>query len=80
MAILRNREVEIVDVALHIDPSTFIVRYKDGQTEYAKLHELAFTKAEYSLFVHDKLPTVKMVDEPEPKVEVKEEKKTSPRK
>lgn len=76
MAILRNREVEIVDTALNIDPSTFVVRGQDGQTEYAKLHELSFTEDEYSIFVHDKLPTVKMVEKPKP--ETKEEKKNVP--
>lgn len=63
MAILRNREVEILRTAIEIDGSTFQVRYPDGETELVKMNELEFTKSEYDQFVKQELPVVKMVDE-----------------
>lgn len=75
MALLRNREVTIERVASEIDESTFQVRYKDGESEYAKLHELEMTRREYEEFVHAKLPEVKIINEPEAKLELKAAKK-----
>lgn len=65
MALLRNREVKIESVAFEIDGSTFNVRYPDGQTEIAKMHELSFTRREYDEFVRGILPEVQIIDEPE---------------
>ena len=64
MAMLRNREVNVERVASEIDGSTFEVRYADGQNEFAKLHELEFTRREYEQFVRIQLPEVKIIDEP----------------
>lgn len=63
MALLRNREVQILRVATEVDGSTFQVRYPDGETELVKMHELEFTKAEYDQFVKPEIPVVKMIDE-----------------
>lgn len=65
MALLRNREVKIESVAFEIDGSTFHVRYLDGETEIAKMHELSFTRKEYEEFVKHHLPEVQIIDEPE---------------
>lgn len=64
MAMLRNREVKIDAVASEIDGSTFHVRYPEGETEIAKLHELSFTRSEYESFVRPLLPEVQIIDEP----------------
>lgn len=65
MALLRNREVRIESIASEIDGSTFLVRYSDGETEFAKMHELSFTRKEYNEFVKQTLPEVQIIDEPE---------------
>lgn len=69
MALLRNRPVKIERQANEIDGSTFEVRYEDGQNEYAKMHELEFTRAEYDMYIHTRLPEVKILEDikPEPK-------------
>lgn len=64
MALLRNREVEILSRADHIDNSTFLVRYPDYETEYAKMHELSFTQAEADTYVKPILPVVNILEEP----------------
>lgn len=76
MALLRNREVKIESIATEIDGSTFHVRYHDGETEIAKMHELSFTPSEYETFVKRSLPEVQIINEPksEPKSELKKEK------
>lgn len=63
MALLRNREVQILRVATEIDGSTFQVRYPDGETEIVKMHELIFTQAEYDQFVKPDLPSVQIMSE-----------------
>lgn len=63
MAMLRNREVRILRTADEIDGSTFQVRYPDGETELAKMHELEFTRDEYNTFVKPSVPEVKIIDE-----------------
>lgn len=63
MAILRNREVQIMRVADEIDGSTFVVRYPDAETEMAKMHELIFTQAEYDQFVKPDLPSVQIMSD-----------------
>lgn len=63
MAILRNREVQIMRVADEVDGSTFIVRYPDAETEMAKMHELIFTQAEYDQFVKPDLPSVQIMSD-----------------
>ena len=65
MAILRGREVRIESIAFEIDGSTFNVRYLDGETEIAKMHELSFTRKEYEEFVKPVIPDVSIIDEPE---------------
>ena len=72
MAMLRNKEVSILRVATDIDPSTFQVRYKDGETEYAKMHELHFTHDEAKIFVHPQMPQINYIEDAKPEpVEVK---------
>lgn len=63
MAILRNREVQIMRVADEVDGSTFVVRYPDAETEMAKMHELIFTQAEYDQFVKPDLPSVQIMSD-----------------
>lgn len=63
MAILRGREVSIVGVMEDIDFSTFRVRYPDGETEIAKLHELKFSQDEYKQHVESHLPVVSFIEE-----------------
>lgn len=65
MAILRGREVQIESIAYEIDGSTFNVRYLDGETDLAKMHELSFTRKEYEQFVKPVIPDVSIIDEPE---------------
>lgn len=69
MAMLRNREVRIERACTEIDGSTFEVRYADGQNEFAKMHELQFTRPEYEQFVSSQLPVVQILEDikPEPK-------------
>ena len=68
MALLCNREVQILRVATEVDGSTFVVRYPDAETEMAKMNELVFTPEEYDTFVKHQLPDVK-IQEPETKAE-----------
>lgn len=63
MALLRNREVQILRVATEVDGSTFVVRYPDAETEMAKMNELIFTPAEYDAFVRTQLPEVQVMDQ-----------------
>lgn len=63
MALLRNREVQILRTAVEIDESSFQVRYPDGETEIAKMHELIFTPEEYNTFVRQELPEVRVMDQ-----------------
>lgn len=65
MALLRNREVKIEGVAAEIDGSTFLVRYPDGETELAKMHELSFTQSEYDTFVKPQVPQVQIIADPD---------------
>lgn len=63
MAILRNREVQIMRVANEVDGSTFVVRYPDAETEMVKMHELIFTQDEYDQFVKPDLPSVQIMSQ-----------------
>lgn len=63
MALLRNRQVQIMRVANEVDGSTFQVRYPDGETEMAKMHELTFTQQEYDQFVKPDLPSVQIMSD-----------------
>lgn len=63
MALLRNREVQILRVANEVDGSTFVVRYPDNETEMAKMNELIFTPQEYDTFVKVSLPEVNVMDQ-----------------
>jgi hypothetical protein len=63
MALLRNREVQILRVATEVDGSTFVVRYPDGETEMAKMNELIFTPQEFEAFVRTDLPEVRVMDQ-----------------
>ena len=63
MALLRNREVQIMEVANHIDNSTFVVRDSKGETEYAKMDELEFTDEEYHRWVRSQIPHVRMASD-----------------
>lgn len=63
MALLRNREVKILRTVEEIDGSTFEVEYLDRETEYAKMHELQFTREEYERFVLPLIPEVKIIDD-----------------
>lgn len=63
MALLRNREVKVLRVAHEIDGSTFEVEYLDGENEFAKLHELSFTKDEYEQHARPHLPEVKILED-----------------
>lgn len=63
MALLRNREVQILRVANEVDGSTFVIRYPDGETEMAKMNELIFTPQEYDAFVRVTLPEVNVMDQ-----------------
>lgn len=74
MAKLRNRDVTIERVADEIDHSTFVVVYPDRETEYAKMHELSFTKDEYNTFVKPQEPQVSFVEEEQPAPETKSKK------
>lgn len=76
MALLRNREVQILRVATEVDGSTFVVRYPDGETEMAKMNELEFTQQEYNSFVKPVTPEVKIIEESKPEVKKIETKKT----
>ena len=71
MAILRNREVHIIQPAPEINDSTFMVKnVQDGQTEYASLSELEFTEDEYDNYVKPtKTPSVRII--PSVKTEAK---------
>ncbi len=63
MALLRNREVQILRVANEVDGSTFVVRYPDAETEMVKMHELTFTQNEYDQFVKPDLPSVQIMSD-----------------
>lgn len=70
MAILRNREVQIMRVADEVDGSTFVVRYPDGETEMAKMHEMVFTQQEYDQFVKPDLPSVQIMSDSDMKARI----------
>lgn len=78
MALLRNREVQILRVATEVDGSTFVVRYPDGETEMAKMNELEFTTQEYDSFVKTVVPEVKIIEDTKPEVKKTEAKKVQP--
>lgn len=63
MAILRGREVQIETVVHDQDPSTFQVRYQDGETEIVKMHELEFTQDEYDQFIKRNFPQPRIIDQ-----------------
>ena len=67
MALLRNREVKILRTVEEIDGSTFEVEYLDRETEYAKMHELQFTRDEYDRFVQPLLPEINIIDKEDKK-------------
>ena len=75
MAMLRNREVRVERAATEMDGSTFEVRYPDGQNEFAKMHELEFTRSEYEKYVHVRLPEVKIIEEPQSETKAESKKK-----
>jgi hypothetical protein len=51
MALLRNREVEVIGVSGGEDPSQlFTVRYRDGSTEQVPLNQLTFGEDEHEQF------------------------------